>query len=105
MRTSAIFLSLFVLSQTIFAQSGWFWQNPLPQGNELNDIYTFDGHSAVFVGDAGTVLKTTNGGLDWAVQHPIEGTTERLKSVFFIDSNTGWAVGSAGIILKSSDFN
>jgi len=40
-----------------FAQSGWYWQNPLPQGNPLVDANT-----GTAVGNFGTILRTNNGG-------------------------------------------
>ena len=38
MRTLKISLLVFILSITISAQEGWFWQNPLPQGNGLHAV-------------------------------------------------------------------
>ena len=59
MKTIAFYLFTFVLSLQLHAQgNGWEWQNPLPQGNTLNDIQTFDGQNAIAVGSAGTILKT-----------------------------------------------
>jgi photosystem II stability/assembly factor-like uncharacterized protein len=46
-----------------FAQSGWFWQNPLPQGNHLWAAATLDPSTVVTVGAAGTILRTTDGGI------------------------------------------
>jgi len=34
-----LFLTLMVFCSCVFAQKGWFWQNPLPQGNTLYDVY------------------------------------------------------------------
>lgn len=74
------------------------WQNPLPQGNTLFDVHFVDAQTGWVVGDAGTILKTDNGGEMWTPQS--SGTSERLYSVQFTDSQTGWAVGFGGIILK-----
>lgn len=38
---------------------------------------------------------------DWQVQ--TTGVTENLNSVFFIDENTGWAVGSGGRIIATTN--
>ena len=35
-------LSLLLISLPINAQEGWFWQNPLPQGNHLTSVYFID---------------------------------------------------------------
>jgi photosystem II stability/assembly factor-like uncharacterized protein len=57
------------LSMNVFAQDGWFWQNPLPQGNTLNDIFVFDENEAIAVDGSGTVIKTVDSGDSWTVQH------------------------------------
>ncbi|MCF8379713.1 MAG: T9SS type A sorting domain-containing protein [Bacteroidales bacterium] len=46
---------LSILSLITFSQSGWHWQNPLPQGNPLNSIH-FCAHSGWAVGENGTAL-------------------------------------------------
>ncbi|HEX9655536.1 MAG TPA: YCF48-related protein [Bacteroidota bacterium] len=83
--------------------SSWFWQNPLPQGNALNDVHAFDKNAAVAVGNAGTVIKTTDGGIHWAVQHYAGGVSTRLNAVSFLDANVGTAVGDSGIVIRSID--
>jgi hypothetical protein len=54
------------------------------------------------VGFIGKILKTTNGGTNWASQ--ISGTSNDLLSVHFpADAQTGYAVGWTGTILKTTD--
>ena len=55
----------FTIGQT---QSSWFWQNPLPQGNDLCSVCFINGVTGWAVGGAGTILKTTNGGNNWTLQ-------------------------------------
>jgi hypothetical protein len=38
MRTLPFFFLLAFCVEMTFAQSGWYWQNPLPQGNHLNGV-------------------------------------------------------------------
>jgi len=45
----------FGISKSINAQ--WFWQNPLPTGQTLKDVYVFDEHTSIAVGEAGTIIK------------------------------------------------
>ena len=47
------------------SQSGWFWQNPLPQENTLHSIHFTDANNGWAVGDNGTILHTTNGGVTY----------------------------------------
>ncbi|MDP1620696.1 MAG: YCF48-related protein [Bacteroidales bacterium] len=79
----------------------WEWQNPVPTGNPLDDIHVFDTNSAIIVGQSGTILKTTDGGITWS--RKVSGTTVWLHSVHFVDNNTGWVVGFNGTILKTTD--
>jgi photosystem II stability/assembly factor-like uncharacterized protein len=74
-----------------YSQPGWFWQNPLPQGHTLNSVKFINTTTGWAVGDGGTILRTTNSGLNWTSQ--TSGTTHYLNSVSFTDANTGTAVG------------
>jgi photosystem II stability/assembly factor-like uncharacterized protein len=47
------------------------------------------------------IINTTDGGISWNSQ--ISGTTNNLFSIHFADSQTGWAVGNAGTVLKTND--
>jgi len=57
-------LLIFILPINSFAQEGWFWQNPLPQGNILSDIQVFNDSTAIAIGSPNTIVKTVNGGGD-----------------------------------------
>ena len=47
------------------------------------------------------MLHTSDGGATWTQQG--NGFTEDLYDVFFLDAQTGWAVGSKGTILETRD--
>jgi photosystem II stability/assembly factor-like uncharacterized protein len=91
-------------SNTIAAGSSgrqWIWQNPLPQGNTLQDFSFIDTNNGFAVGARGTILKTTDGGNNWEL---IAGETEDdLYGVSFTDSNIGTVVGNFGAILRTTD--
>src|SRR5713226_5695166 len=58
----ASLISLGVIPSSVsLAQSGWFWQNPLPQGNRLSAVSALDSTTATGVGELGTILRTTDG--------------------------------------------
>ena len=57
MRTVRVFLALAVAASVCNAQ--WYWQNPLPCGNSLNDVCFVDANIGIAVGDLGTIVKTT----------------------------------------------
>jgi photosystem II stability/assembly factor-like uncharacterized protein len=96
-----IILGLLFVATTNFAQQGWFWQNPLPQGNSLNSIYFVDENTGWVAGAYGTILHTTDSGANWNPQS--SGTLWNLYSVFFADANNGWTAGLTGIILHTTD--
>jgi len=101
-----------LVTQICFAQ--WFWQNPLPQGNDLTSVKFISSDVGWAVGYGGTIIKTTNGGIKWTIQSNQTGYT--LNSVSFTDENNGCAVGtmviwndslwahiSVGIILNTTN--
>ena len=81
------------------AQQGWLWQNPLPQGTTLNSVEFISSTTGWAVGDAGTILKTTDGGTSWSLQ--TSGTEQVLKDVSIINLNRVIVVGTYGTILNT----
>ena len=53
------------------------------------------------VGDNGTILRTTDGGITWVTLN--SGTTTSLTCVSFVSASIGWVVGINGLILKTTD--
>jgi photosystem II stability/assembly factor-like uncharacterized protein len=86
-----VFFSITGVRTSSFAESGWFWQHPLPQGSHLQAAATPGPNIIVAVGFDGTILRSTDGGTSWTLQET--GTTAALFAVSFVDANTGWAVG------------
>ena len=69
--------------------------------NNLNGAYLLDSGVGFVVGDAGTVVKTTDAGMTWS---PLtSGTTNALHDVYFFDATQGVAVGEQGLILRTTD--
>ncbi|MFH0992149.1 MAG: YCF48-related protein [bacterium] len=98
-----LFCTFIVFSSSLFSQSGWFWQNPLPQNSNLKAVKYITSTFVLAVGDNGTVLKSTNGGSTWAKlpspKNPgvVGETTNPLSSISFINENSGWIVGDYSI--------
>ena len=91
-------LSLFILiTNSIFAQ--WQWQNPYPQGYDLNDVQFVDSLTGWAVGEFGSVIKTEDGGSTWEVSQ--SNPDELLNAVCFVDYDHGWAVGDSGFIIST----
>ncbi|MFC0878664.1 YCF48-related protein [Saccharicrinis sp. FJH2] len=91
---------LCVISLYLVAQTGWFWQNPLPQGNSLHAVSMSGSHWAV--GAGGTVIHHVMPGDYWEVVDI--GTTENLNDVYVnsIDGH-GWIVGDNGTVFFTND--
>jgi len=70
-----IFFCLFILSTT-YGQ--WFWQNPLPQGNDLYSVHFINSNTGWMVGEVGTILRTTDGGSTW--ENQVSGSKKMLRS-------------------------
>ena len=67
---------------------------------DLNDISTF-GNNAWVCGYSGKVIKSTNGGVNWAEIADV-GSYE-LMDVDFVNALTGWVVGYSGRCYKTTN--
>ena len=112
MRINIIILIIMLLlllpgKNDLNAQTSFFWQHPLPTGNQLEAVKFINQQTGIAVGAAGTIMKTTNGGLNWSVQpSPIYAY---LWDVTYVDANI-WVIagvdvssGNNGIILRSTN--
>jgi photosystem II stability/assembly factor-like uncharacterized protein len=91
---------LLVFYATLSAFGQWF---PVSSGttNNLNGSYLLGSRTGFIVGEAGTILKTTDLGATWA---PLaSGTTTTLHEVYLFDPDEGVAVGEQGLILCTTD--
>jgi photosystem II stability/assembly factor-like uncharacterized protein len=86
---------------SLAASAGWCWAHPLPQGNFLNGVASPTRSEQIAVGNAGTLLRTSDTGANWAVVP--SGTTRDLRGVAFSTTTTGTTVGDAGTILRTTD--
>lgn len=91
----------------LIAQTSFFWQHPLPTGNLLEAVKFIDQQTGFATGSSGTIMKTTNGGVNWEVQQsPINAY---LWDVTYVNANTWVAVGvyqssgNNGVILRTTN--
>lgn len=99
MKKNILFLFFMIFVMFGFAQG--ILQNPKPTNNNLSSVYFIDATTGYMVGELGTIVKTTDGGITWTSL--ISGTTKWINTVFFVNSNTGFVAGSGGTILKTSN--
>ena len=74
--------------------------NPLPQGNELNDIQFVGDSLVIAVGDFGTFIKSENAGQTWSYQHLLY---RNLNCLYFYSALDGYIGGVNGLVLKTND--
>ncbi len=86
-------INLFILAFNINAYV-LSWQNPAPTGDDLYDCFFIDDKTGWAVGDNGTIIHSTDGGIHWETQ--LFDNKNRFYSVHFIDRNTGWVIGGRG---------
>lgn len=77
------------------SSDGWKWQNPLPQGNALRDVWVASSQEAWAVGGGGTAMHYTNG--VWARSET--GTKNYLMGVWGDAPSNVWAVGASSTVL------
>jgi photosystem II stability/assembly factor-like uncharacterized protein len=72
----------------------WQWQNPSPQGNDLNFIRLSDDKTAIVLGNRGTMMVTKDGGSTWDVQHYVQGSNYLGTAAGFYNSSYGTFLGT-----------
>ena len=79
----------------------WKWMNPSPQGNSLFAMDFTDNNTGYSAGAFGTVIKTTDGGIQWTLLN--SGTNTRLLSIDFINTELGFIGGFYQLLKKTTD--
>lgn len=103
MKKLYLILSLICISFSIsiFSQDGWFWLNPLPQGNWLTDV-EFTSNNTVYVsGYGGTMMKSTDGGNNFVLME----NKECGSALVFLDHLTGFSSATNGILKTTNGGN
>lgn len=99
-----IFITLLIFFLSTSAKSGWFQQSSGVSFNlhSVNFNHGNENH-AWACGDNGTILYTSNGGINWIMQS--SGTNNNLYAIVFMEIAKGpvFACGDNGIILRTSD--
>ena len=73
----------------------WCWQHPLPQGLDINGIWTLNSTFSVAVGGMGTILRYD--GSNWTPM--VSGTVNDLRGVWGTSASDIFAVGDGGVII------
>jgi photosystem II stability/assembly factor-like uncharacterized protein len=84
-----------------FTQPRWTLQHPLPTPMALNDVCFIDKWTGVAVGEAGTIIRTTDGGTTW--DQPASGTLQNLNRIVFSGTLRATIVGDGGTVLHTTN--
>ena len=101
MKIFCSFIILFSLSICSLIPQTWEWVNPYPQGNDLNDVAFGDESLGIAVGDFGTIIRTSDGGISWDSKQLTPQRT--LQHCQLWDVNLGWILGDSALFLKTTD--
>ncbi|MFU8844057.1 MAG: YCF48-related protein [Bacteroidales bacterium] len=95
-----IFLTILLIS--LGGKAQWSWQYPVPQGNNINSLaFPGEGGLGYAVANHGSVLKTSNRGVNWELMDSV--TPHHLNALHIFSETSGYAVGNSGAILRLSD--
>jgi photosystem II stability/assembly factor-like uncharacterized protein len=89
--------------ETLVVIQGYGWVDQSKAAlttNTLNGVHFYDRLHGWAVGNLGTILATTDGGLNWTRQDS-KSTAYVLNGVYFLTAQHGFAVGASGRILES----
>lgn len=89
MKKICILFSTLIICGGLNAQD-WNWLSPKPQGNTLNSVFFTDVNVGYAVGEAGTLMKTSDNGNSWNLIET--GFYCNITSVFFTSATTGFMV-------------
>jgi photosystem II stability/assembly factor-like uncharacterized protein len=98
--TSTGFALALLVAPAGLAQDVW---TVVPSGTNQNlrAVHFVNADVGFVAGDAGTVRRTVNGGLNWTDASPDAGPD--LHGIHFFDANTGVVVGDGGVILRTTN--
>jgi photosystem II stability/assembly factor-like uncharacterized protein len=100
LQISLVALLLQIIS---YAQSfNWEWQNPLPTGADHNDAVVLAPDKFLLFGNGSAVSLSTDAGITWSISY-IDSNARDIYDVIFPDQNTGYLVGTGGLIMKTTN--
>lgn len=89
---SCLILIAVLFSSNVFCQ----WEAQISGvTTSLDDVFCINQDTVVVVGDAGVILKTTNGGLLWTPKN--SGTLDNIYKVQFPTANIGFAIATHSV--------
>src|SRR5690606_29057237 len=102
-RTQRLFILVCLLCLLPFPLPAQFFsvQRVVPVPPRITSIISSDSLTLWAVGEKGTVIKSTDGGVSWL--KTVSGTDKTLRTICFVDDTTGFAAGDASVIIYTSN--
>lgn len=101
MRKQLILIFLFTIN-FFYAQSEWYYQNPLPVGSPLRSV-AFSTDSVGYIIDINNrIYRSTDIGKTWTKIIIEEASGKSLYKIYFTSKKQGWILGD-GLLLKTID--
>lgn len=91
---------IFGINNVLFSQSGWIWQNPLPQGNYMSSLQ-FVNSTTAYAMCYNSVMRSTNAGSNWSICYTKQ--EQNNASMHIVNINTGFIVCDTGIVIKTTN--
>ena len=88
-------------SVAVYFQAGWYTQASGTTNSLWGVFFLPDGRNGWAVGDAGTIVHTSDAGASWAGQ--VSTTSFSLRAVWFTSSQVGYAAGFGGTVMQTQD--
>lgn len=82
-------------------QANWTVLNPKPIGGFFSDIHAFGDDKFIAISHDGDIVRTTDGGETFEVDFRV--TESGMRTIQFIDDQTGWITTHDGTLLQSED--
>lgn len=79
---------ILIVANHVFAQSGWVVQNPLPSEDFFKTVEPVTDNNIFIGGLEGTLFKTTDAGLTWAIKK-FQNSVD-IRRIIFTNSLHGW---------------
>lgn len=81
----------------VAGNTGWFWSNPLPQGNTLTKVETIAGRTYV-AGSAGAIMRSDDGGASWTgIRSGLPAAKSDVRIIRAVTPDTVIFAGSCGL--------
>lgn len=85
----------------VFFQPGWYTQASSTTNSLWGVFFLRDGRNGWAVGDAGTIVHTTDAGASWSTQ--VSTTAFSLRGVWFTSAQVGYAAGYGGTVMQTQN--